>query len=103
VLGNVFNQGSLRFIPGQRVGDYIAAAGGHTREADKAHDFVLRADGTVLSRERAHRFDKLLLYPGDSVVIPGKFKPGFNLYDAINIAQLGSSLALAAAAVSVLR
>ena len=102
VLGNVFNQGSLRYVAGKHVGDYVNTAGGHTREADKAHDFVLRADGSVLSREKIARFDKLLLYPGDTVVVPGRFKPGFNLYEALSIAQLTSNLAIAAAAVSAL-
>ncbi len=102
VLGNVFNQGSLRYVTGKHVGEYLNAAGGHTREADKSHDFVLRADGSVLSRERTARFDKLLLYPGDAVVVPGRFKPGFNLYEALSVAQMTSSLAIAAAAVSAL-
>ena len=103
VLGNVFNQGSLRSVPGMRVGEYLKLAGGHTREADKAHDFILRADGTVLSREKAGHFDRLPLYPGDSVVVPGRFKPGFNLYEALSVGQLASSLALTAVAVSALK
>lgn len=100
VLGSVFHQGSFRYVHGERVGGYLAAAGGHTRLAENEHDFVLRADGTVLSRDKVSRFDKLVLFPGDSVIVPGRFKARFNLIAPLS--QLASGFALSVLAISAL-
>ncbi len=61
-----------------RVGDYLHLAGGPSREADRRRAFILRANGTVTPREAGQSifasssFDKLRLYPGDSIVVPEK-------------------------------
>ena len=86
----------MRFVADSKVSTYLREAGGNTREGDKPREFVLRADGTVLSRVQVGRFDRLLLYPGDTVVVPARLKPGFNLYDLLAYTQLTSSFALTA-------
>ncbi len=103
VLGSVFNQGSLRYTKDGKIGTYLKVAGGHTREGDKEQEFVLRADGTVLSRHASSRFEKLIIYPGDTVVVPARLRPGFNAYQLINFSQVISSFAIAALAIRSLQ
>ncbi|MDQ2833592.1 MAG: SLBB domain-containing protein [Acidobacteriota bacterium] len=103
VVGSVPSPGSLRYVPNTGVQKYLNSAGGPLREGDKKQEFVLRADGTVLRRERASRFDHLLLYPGDSVVVPARMKPGFNTYELLNFTQTLSAFALSAAAINAIK
>jgi protein involved in polysaccharide export with SLBB domain len=78
VIGAVFNQNAFLFRPGARVNGYLHFAGGPTRDADHAQAFVLRANGSVLSRAAKQSvfassdFDSLHLYPGDTIVVPEK-------------------------------
>ena len=76
VVGAVYDQNSFLYKRGQHVGQYIHAAGGGMRDADTHHEFVIRADGSVVSRQTAGGtlfaagFDNKLAYPGDTVVVP---------------------------------
>ena len=78
VIGAVFNQNAFLFRGNGKVADYLHWAGGPTREADRGRAFILRANGTVTPRETgqsifaASSFDKLRLYPGDSIIVPEK-------------------------------
>ena len=94
VLGSVFNQGALRFIENARAGTYLNASGGLTRDGDQKHEFILRADGTLISRQYASNFLKLPIYPGDTVVVPIRLRPGITFADVISIAPAISSLLL---------
>ena len=99
VLGSVYNQGALRFVEGFHVSKYLDAAGGSTREGDRKRTFILRADGTIVSRQHAGNFEKLSIYPGDTVVVPPRMKAGFNAYRLLDLSQALSSIALTAAVV----
>lgn len=76
VIGSVYDQNSYLYVRGQRVGDYLRKAGGPTRNGDKRHEFVVRADGSILSRQYAGGtlftggLDDKYMYPGDTVVVP---------------------------------
>jgi polysaccharide export outer membrane protein len=78
VIGAVFNQNAFLYRPDARVDGYLHFAGGPTREADRAQAFVLRANGSVLSRAARQSvfassdFESVHLYPGDTIVIPEK-------------------------------
>ena len=78
VIGAVLNPNAFIYRNNARVGDYLHLAGGPSREADRRRAFILRADGTVTPREAGQSifasssFDKLRLYPGDSIVVPEK-------------------------------
>jgi polysaccharide biosynthesis/export protein len=78
VIGAVFNQNAFLYRPDARVDGYLHFAGGPTREADRAQAFVLRANGSVLSRAARQSvfassdFENVHLYPGDTIVIPEK-------------------------------
>ncbi len=76
VVGAVYDQNSFLYRHGQHVEDYLRAAGGTTRNADKRHEFVIRADGSVISKQTAGGtlfaggFGGKPGYPGDTVVVP---------------------------------
>ncbi len=76
ILGAVYSQDSYQYLRGERVGDYLKQAGGATRNADKGREFVIRANGSILSKQYAHGtlftagLDGRAIYPGDSVVVP---------------------------------
>jgi protein involved in polysaccharide export with SLBB domain len=77
VIGAVYGQNVFLYDGKRRLADYISLAGLPTRNADKDHAFIIRADGSVYSRQRAkgvlsNHFDDSHIYPGDSIVIPEK-------------------------------
>jgi protein involved in polysaccharide export with SLBB domain len=107
VVGAVYDQNSFMFMPGRRVGDYLKMAGGPNRDADKKHMFIIRADGSVVSRTVnsglwGNTFESAKIYPGDTIVVPEKtFRPTI-LRGILDWSQLFSQLALGAAAISVI-
>jgi protein involved in polysaccharide export with SLBB domain len=76
VVGAVYDQNSFLYKRGDHVGDYLRISGGGSKNADKRHEFVIRADGSVISRQTAGGsvftggFYSKLAYPGDTVVVP---------------------------------
>ena len=107
VLGAVYNQNSFLHSPKMRVEDYLRQAGGLTRNADKQHVLIIRADGSVIPKHSAGPFSKTFeaarLRPGDSVVVPTEmFKLSF-MRGLRDWTQVFSQLALGAAAINVLK
>jgi polysaccharide biosynthesis/export protein len=75
VLGAVYNQNAYVYHRDRQSNDYIRRAGGGTRTADRRHAFVVRADGSVVSKSGAGSWfgsglDSVRLMPGDTIVIP---------------------------------
>jgi protein involved in polysaccharide export with SLBB domain len=74
VLGAVYNQNAFLYRADNRVADYLLRAGGPTRSADAKSTYVIRADGSVVSRRQAdgpfRDFEGEVLTPGDTVVVP---------------------------------
>lgn len=109
VVGAVYDQNSFLFEHGQTVAQYLRLAGGPNRNADSRHAFVIRADGSVVSRAAArgtgawsNSFNKLRLYPGDTVVVPDKTLHPSTLRTVVDWTQIFSQLALGAAAITIL-
>jgi protein involved in polysaccharide export with SLBB domain len=107
VVGSVYDQNSFLYRADGRVGDYLRLAGGPNREADKKHIFIIRADGSVNSRETANglwgnNFDAIRLNPGDSLIVPEKIIGPSFVKNFLNWSQVFSQLALGAAAINVL-
>ena len=107
VVGAVYDQNSFLYQSERRVGDYLHLAGGPNRDADQKHIFIIRADGSVYSRERANglwgnNFDATRINPGDSIVVPEKVLGTSVLRGFINWSQVFSQLAFGAAAINVL-
>lgn len=107
VSGAVYNVNAFRFEHGKRLRAYLDAAGGPTREADRKRIFVIRADGMVVSRQsrRSHshgNFEKLVMFPGDAIVVPERFKYSNGLQNFANYAQIASGAAMTALTLGLL-
>lgn len=108
VVGAVYDQNSFIYQPGRNLGYYLRQAGGSNRNADWRHAFLIRADGSVISR--THRggvfsrgsFEGLELHAGDTLVVPEKILRPTALRGFMDWSQVFSQLALGAAAVNVL-
>jgi protein involved in polysaccharide export with SLBB domain len=103
VEGAVYNQNSFVFDATRRVGSYIRLAGGANRDADTSRAYVIRASGSVLSKQyssslRGNNFDSLHIYPGDTVVVPLNLTKGQTLRTIVSIAQIVGQLGIAVAA-----
>ncbi len=109
VVGSVYDQNSFLYLRPSRAGTYLRIAGGATRDADRGHEFIIRADGEVVSRLRdkglwsGGDFDNLRINPGDTIVVPEKSLRPSALRALVDWSQMFSQLALGSAAVSVLK
>jgi polysaccharide export outer membrane protein len=108
VVGMVYNQATFLYGSDLRLIDYLQDAGGPLRYADRAREFVIRADGSVISREMRSRlfsgtFDSLRIYPGDTLVMPGNVSRTTLLRGLLDWSQVIANFGLGAAAVNVLK
>jgi protein involved in polysaccharide export with SLBB domain len=108
VTGAVYNANAFRHQPGRPLITYLDAAGGVTREADQKRTFVIRADGTVVSRQSRISsihggFEHLVLLPGDAIVVPAKLKVSSKIDSLLQATQFMSQTALTAASLSVIK
>jgi protein involved in polysaccharide export with SLBB domain len=108
VAGAVYNANAFRYEPGERLIRYLNAAGGATREADAKRMFVIRADGSVISRQSRNShshgsYQNLKLLPGDAIIVPDKLRISSKMTQFLQLTQLSSQLALTAAALNIIR
>ncbi len=107
VVGAVYNQTSFTFKAGMPIKIYLKLAGNGTRNADNKHMFLLRADGSVVSREQisgvwSDGFNSIRALPGDMLVVPTQLDKGAFLRGLKDWSQVISQFGLGAAAVYVL-
>jgi len=105
VDGAVYNQNAFLYDPSHRLRDYVRLAGGSNRDADKKRAYVIRADGSVISKQysstlRGSGFDSVRLNPGDTIVIPLNLNRGAGLRTFVNIAQIVGQFGLAVGALN---
>jgi len=113
VQGQVYYANAFVYQKGKRVKDYLYLAGGPDRNADRNREFILRADGSVVSHQygsfgqRAlftdRTFDDIALLPGDTIIVPPTIEKGSVLRNLTNIATIIEGFGLGAAAVNVLK
>ncbi len=108
VIGAVYDQNSFLYSAGRRVETYLVMAGGPNADADKKHEFIMRADGEVVSRERenglwGNQFNELRINPGDTIVVPERSVRPSALRGVIDWSQMFSQFALGAAALSIIQ
>jgi len=108
VVGAVYDQNSFLYEAVRRAGTYLHLAGGPNRDADRKHIFIIRADGSVISREAesgiwGNEFENLPMNPGDSIVVPEKTLKPSALRGILDYSQMFSQFALGAAALSVIQ
>jgi len=108
VVGAVNDQNSFLYAEGRRVRTYLRIAGGPTRDADRKREFVIRADGEVVSYDSTKglwgdQFYDLPIFPGDTIVVPEKtYKPSA-LLGIMQWSQMFSQFALGAASLAVIQ
>jgi protein involved in polysaccharide export with SLBB domain len=103
VFGTVYNQATFLYKEDTGVRDYLREAGGATRFADTGRMFVLRADGSVVSKSNRGHFDSMPLYAGDSLVVPTNVMKSSKVRDFMDWSQVVSGFGIGAAAVNVLK
>lgn len=111
VVGEVFNQTSLLYEDGATVNYYLRKVGGMTKDADDKQVSVVKADGSVISRQQDNvgqmvSWDKhdnrwvfggfmtLPLDPGDTIVIPKKLDRFFWLQTTKDVTQVMMQVAV---------
>jgi len=114
VLGAVYNPSALIYEEGSAdLGYYLKKTGGPTENAEEKQMYLVRADGTVVSKKAsswfgigwsdeekrwhfAEDFEGTRLYPGDTVLVPQKvIKPSF-MKDVKDITTILFQLAVGA-------
>jgi protein involved in polysaccharide export with SLBB domain len=110
VVGAVYDQNSFLYVHRATVGTFLHSAGGANRDADFKHEFIIRANGDVVSKERNKNlwsssgdFLNLPMNPGDTIVVPEKTVKPSALRGFIDWSQLFSQFALGAAALAILQ
>ncbi|CAM8656379.1 Soluble ligand binding domain containing protein [Comamonadaceae bacterium] len=110
-FGAVYNENAMIYKPGKTVGDVVRAAG-TTEDAESSGAFVLRADGSVVSRRDSNRifgsgFESLAVMPGDTLVVPAKLDResvyAFTVRSLKDLTQIFANLGIGAAAIKTLR
>ncbi len=106
VFGAVFNESAFVHRPAKTVADYLSQAGGSRKEADEGAIFVLRADGSVVSRRQSGYFRNSLAslkpMPGDAIIVPEDFERTTWMRVLKDWGQVLYQFGLGAAAIKVL-
>jgi protein involved in polysaccharide export with SLBB domain len=113
VQGHVYSANAFLYQNGLRLKDYLRLSGGPDRIADQKREFILRADGSVVSRQSGslgHRalfadtdFGHQPIYPGDTIIVPPALERGAIMRDILNISTIVQGFGLGAAAIEVLK
>ena len=110
IVGAVYDPNSFLYSAHQKAGDYMRSAGGPNRNADRRHTFIIRADGSVVSRQYLDhnlwtddKFNRQPIYPGDTIVVPESINKTTLLRGLTDWSAVFSQFALGAAAVNVIR
>lgn len=102
VMGAVHNPAAFIFEQGEPISSYIGKAGGYSGEADESKIFVLKGDGTAISKSSSWalgflgRFMSSDLDPGDTVVVPEKLDKGLWLKEVKDLTQILYQIAVTA-------
>jgi protein involved in polysaccharide export with SLBB domain len=111
VLGEVYNPTSFVYTDEDTVSSYLRKSGGPRNDGDSSEIYIVRADGTVTSREQSSfgfswdesdkrwhfgSFMSRTLWPGDTIVVPQKLDHIAWLREIKDITTIISQVALTA-------
>ena len=106
VVGRVYNPTGVVYDPANdRLGHYLNTVGGPTRSADRDQIFLIRADGSVVTKENVgggffvfgeRGLMSARVEPGDSIVVPEKLIETRLMKDVKDITQILYQIAVAA-------
>ena len=91
VAGQVYSAAAFLYHPKLETRFYLRDAGGPSRDADRNRIFVIRADGSVVSRQYNNVL-KATTLPGDTIVVPPRLTQGNVFRDVAAIAGLAGSI-----------
>jgi protein involved in polysaccharide export with SLBB domain len=109
VFGSVFNGGSYLYGKDRSVDDYLRLAGGPTKGADAGSTFVVRANGTVISRRqksgwlRDGDLSAVTAQAGDTIFVPEELNKTTWMQDAKDWTQILYQFGIGVAAIKTLR
>ncbi len=96
VQGQVYNANAFVWTPHQRMEAYLHRAGGPDRQADKRREFILRADGSVVSEQYA-KVRNAPVYAGDTLVVPPQIDRRASFQRILDVANIATSFGITAA------
>jgi len=111
VLGQVYNPTSLVYMRGKNADYYLNKSGGATRDAEENDMYIVKADGTVVSRQQSSlgfnwnddtkswyfgSFLSTQMQPGDTLVVPQKMERIAWMREIKDIASILGNIALTA-------
>jgi hypothetical protein len=111
VLGYVYNSTSFVYMPDKNITYYLKKAGGTTRDAEEDDMFLVKADGTVVSKQQSSfgirwdddsrkwtfgGFDSTHPDPGDTLVVPQKLERIAWMREIKDITSILANVALTA-------
>ena len=111
VMGQVYNQANLVYIPTNNVAFYLKKSGGPTREAEESDMYLVKADGSVQSRQQSSLgihwdedarswtfsgFMSTIMYPGDTLVVPQQLERIAWMREIKDLTQILANVALTA-------
>jgi protein involved in polysaccharide export with SLBB domain len=114
VLGYVYNSTSFVHMPDKNISYYMKKAGGTTRDAEEDDMYLVKADGTVVSKQQSSfgirwdegnrkwtfgGFDSTHPDPGDTLVVPQKLERIAWMREIKDITTILSQIALTAGVV----
>lgn len=114
VMGSVYNPTSFVYLPDRDVDYYLKRAGGATQEAETDEMYVIKADGSVFSKQQSSfgiRWDdegrrwtfggfmSARLDPGDTLVVPQQLERTAWMRNFKDITTILSQIALTAGVV----
>ena len=106
VVGQVYNPATFEYDKHSTVEDYIRIAGTENRFADINQEYILRADGTLFSKQQAGwfgGFGSQTLRPGDAIIVPQQIQFGGLVQNLLNWTQILSNFGTAAAAITIFK
>lgn len=117
VMGQVYNPTSFVYTPeNSSISTYLNKAGGATREGEESDMYVIRADGSVISKQQSSfglkwsddsrswsfgSFNATHMMPGDTLVMPQKLERTAWLREIKDITTIISQIALTAGTVLI--
>jgi len=101
VEGQVYSANAFVYTSGEHVIDYMKRAGGPDRQADRKRTFILRADGSVVSRQYDD-VNRAAIYPGDTIVVPPNIDRRSVWQRFIDIASIVGNFGIGIAAIDIL-
>lgn len=96
IIGAVYNQTAMVYNKDLTASNYLQKAGGLTSGADEGELYVLKVDGTAVSKREGGGFMSARLDPGDTIVVPEKLEKIAWLREIKDLTQILYQIAVTA-------